>query len=151
MSSKHCKDRRKKRVSKTKTVRMPTTRFYGGGAFPDSVLKAEYIMYFGAGASIPLQDSDVDVIPLAALQIRAIEPPRFAEYLAFFLPKDNRDALLGDIVETYPKLRMRQGKRRADFWAYIQVFTSFWFLIGSKLIKAGIILWVGNWVRKFIK
>jgi hypothetical protein len=63
------------------------------------------------------------------------QPPKFAQYLAWLLPQVHRESLVGDLVEQYPKVRLKFGKRKADFWAYMQVITSVGALITTLISK----------------
>lgn len=63
-------------------------------------------------------------------------PPRFAEYLLYlFIPKLQRQNLLGDLQEEYLEVSERFGKKRATFWFYKQVGTSLWPLFRRSIIK----------------
>jgi hypothetical protein len=80
-------------------------------------------------------------------------PARFAEYLLYFLPKTTREPLLGDLEEEYREIYARFGKRKATIWYYVQVLYSYWPLLcraGKKLIKWGVLGWVGDAVRRLI-
>jgi len=80
-------------------------------------------------------------------------PPKFAEYLLYFLPKSDREPLLGDLEEVYHAIYHRYGNRHAWIWYHVQVIAAFWPLLRrafGKIIKLGIVGWVGNWVRRLI-
>jgi hypothetical protein len=90
------------------------------------------------------------------------QPPKWAEYLLYFLPKDRRESAIGDLEELYGKIYKRHGKRKAQLWCAAEVARSFWPLISSaikRLAKWGLIGGLGRllgqyfpweWVRRFI-
>lgn len=143
----------------------PTTKppvVYYGGKLPskktDSRLdnvQLSFFDLFGESQEIGVENPDVIQFYVHGnhefQKEKPVEPPRFAEYLAYLLPKGNRETLLGDLVETYPKLKAKQGKRRAWFWAYSQVGMSMWSLWGQTIIKWGLIAWLGEMIRKFTR
>jgi hypothetical protein len=81
-------------------------------------------------------------------------PPKFAEYLLYpLLPKKDRDPLLGDLEEEYQDIRRQFGARRAGFWYYWQVGASIGPLLVraiNKLVRWGILTWLGNVIRRLI-
>jgi hypothetical protein len=80
-------------------------------------------------------------------------PPRFAAYLLRFLPKEQRDALLGDLEEEYREIYAQHGRRQAWFWYWCQALTSFGPLLWRavrNLTKWGILAWLGDVVRRII-
>jgi hypothetical protein len=79
--------------------------------------------------------------------------PRFAEYLLYFLPKKDREPLLGDLEEEYYEVYKKFGKRKAHIWYYSQVAQSFWPLIIhciKKLSAWGLMGWLGSMIRRLI-
>lgn len=79
--------------------------------------------------------------------------PKFAEYLLYFLPKKERDPLLGDLEEEYHEVYPKFGRRKARIWYYGQVVQSFWPLIVRcirKLVALGVVGWLGNVIRRLI-
>lgn len=80
-------------------------------------------------------------------------PPRFAAYLLRFLPKEQRDALLGDLEEEYWEIYDQHGKRQAQVWYWCQALTSFGPLLWRavrNLTKWGVLAWLGDVVRRII-
>jgi hypothetical protein len=78
-------------------------------------------------------------------------PPLNAEYLLYLLLRgDEREALIGDLVEVYGQVLRRFGKRRADFWFCKQVFGSLWPLLRRTFLKISALVWLGRIVRRFI-
>ena len=80
-------------------------------------------------------------------------PPKFAEYLLYFLPKKDREPLLGDLEEEYHTICGRFGRSHGWWWYNFQVAISFWPLIvgaAKKLVKWGVLGWVGDLIRRVI-
>jgi hypothetical protein len=81
-------------------------------------------------------------------------PPMFAEYLLYLLlPKKEREPLLGDLEEEYHDIYRRFGCQHARFWYCWQVGASLWPLVTravKKLIKWGVLGWVGDLLRRVI-
>ena len=78
-------------------------------------------------------------------------PPFNAEYfLYFFLQRDERDVVIGDLVECYGQVFARFGKRRADNWFYKQVIGSLWPLFKRAVLKIGALVTLGRILRRFI-
>lgn len=139
----------------------PLAMFYGEGASlnePDNGRDAEQLSLFDFSGDSQAVEAEN---PIAAYVVRQgtiklteyepVEPPRFAEYLAYLLPKTHRESLLGDLVETYPKLKAKQGKWRAGFWAYAQVGMSMGSLWGQIIIRLIGIAWVSDMIRRFTR
>ncbi len=78
------------------------------------------------------------------------EPPTNAvRLLSLFLRGDEREAVIGDLVEKYRKKYHRLGKDKADRWIYGQVIWS----IFPLLIRMGkTVGWfiLGEWIKKHI-
>ncbi len=71
--------------------------------------------------------------------------------LYFFLPKEVRENLLGDLQEEYPEMRRKLGSRSAKWWLYKQVMTSLWPMLqtaGRDLAKWGLIGWFEEFIRR---
>lgn len=49
---------------------------------------------------------------------------KLAKYLLSFLPKKEREPLLGDLEEEYHEIFKKFGKRQAEIWCWCQVATS---------------------------
>lgn len=79
----------------------------------------------------------------------AEQPPKAAEYLArLLLPKANREALLGDLVEEYPGVVARFGVRRAKFDFWVHVLFSIFLLFRNAVVKWGLVGWVVELIRR---
>jgi hypothetical protein len=81
------------------------------------------------------------------------QSPQFAAYLLWYLPKEIREELIGDLEEAYRTIYNRFGRRKAVTWYYCQVGASFRpFAVrkAQRLIKLGAIGWVGEALRRFI-
>lgn len=77
------------------------------------------------------------------------EPPKSAEFLAYlFLPKSDREVLLGDLTEEYRSVVAKFGQRRAQFYFYKQVVWSIWPLARKAFIKWGLFGWVMELIRR---
>jgi hypothetical protein len=86
----------------------------------------------------------LDLVPL---------PPEFATYLLWYLPKKDREAVMGDLEEEFWIVYKRFGRRKAVIRYYYQVGASFWPYVvqaGKKLIKWGVMGWVGDLFRRII-
>jgi DNA-directed RNA polymerase specialized sigma24 family protein len=78
-------------------------------------------------------------------------PPFNAEYLLYmFLRRDERDAVIGDLIEAYVHIVDRFGKARADVWFYKQVVGSLWPLLKRAVLKIGALAWLGQVLRRLI-
>jgi len=54
-----------------------------------------------------------------------LQPPIRAEFALYLLLNGTeRDAAIGDLIERYPKVVKRYGKRKADLWVWSQVIRS---------------------------
>jgi hypothetical protein len=81
------------------------------------------------------------------------EPPWFAVYLLWFLPRKDREAVMGDLEEEFHEVRDAFGWGWAALWYYFQVGASFWpyaLSAAKKLIAWGVVGWVGQAIRRFI-
>jgi hypothetical protein len=79
------------------------------------------------------------------------EPPINAEYVLYlFLKREERESVIGDLVECYDRLFRRFGKRRADIWFYKQVGGSFFALLRRAVLRIGALVWLGRILRQFI-
>jgi hypothetical protein len=79
------------------------------------------------------------------------KPPLNAEYLLYiFLRREERDALIGDLVECYSLVFHRFGKRRADIWFYKQVAGSLFPLLRRALLRVGALVWLGRILRRLV-
>jgi hypothetical protein len=78
-------------------------------------------------------------------------PPFNAEYLLyFFLRKEEREIVIGDLVESYSQILGRFDKRRADIWFYKQAFGSVLPLLRRALLKIGALVWLGRILRRLV-
>jgi hypothetical protein len=78
-------------------------------------------------------------------------PPFNAEYLLYFLIRsEDRDAVIGDLIEGYGKVLERFNKRRADIWFYKQVGGSLFPLFRRALLRIGALVWLGRILRRLI-
>jgi hypothetical protein len=78
-------------------------------------------------------------------------PPFNAEYLLhFFLRREERDEVIGDLIESYAHILRRFSKRRADIWFYKQVAASLWPLFRRAVMKLVGLVWLGRFLRRLI-
>jgi transcriptional regulator with XRE-family HTH domain len=80
-------------------------------------------------------------------------PPEFATYLLWYLPKEIREVVVGDLEEEFYIVYDRFGRRKAAIWYYYQVGASFWPFAASavrKFVKWGVFGWVGDLIRRVI-
>lgn len=78
------------------------------------------------------------------------QPPELAAYLLRFLPKKDREAIIGDLEEEYTIVYRRFGLRKADRWFYWQVLASFWPSFKRAIVQLGALHWLGEVFRRFI-
>lgn len=78
-------------------------------------------------------------------------PPFNAEYLLYlFLGKEEREAVIGDLVECHRQMVRRFDKRRADIWFYKQVAGSLLPLLRRAVLRVGALVWLGRILRRLI-
>lgn len=80
-------------------------------------------------------------------------PPEFATYLLWYLPREHRKEVMGDLEEEFFIVYRRFGRRKATVWYYYQISASFWpFAVSGvkKLVKWGVFGWIGEALRRFI-
>ena len=78
-------------------------------------------------------------------------PPVNAEYVLYLLlQKEERTAVIGDLVECYSQMVQRFDKRRADIWFYKQVAGSLLPLLRRALLKIGAFIWLGRVLQRLI-
>jgi hypothetical protein len=80
-----------------------------------------------------------------------VNPPKNAELLLLlFVRRDEQDAVIGDLIERYRRLHQRLGKGRADLYAYGEVARSLYPFIKRLLFDTGLIVLLGQWIKKLI-
>jgi hypothetical protein len=88
---------------------------------------------------------------VSRLSDSASRPPFNAEYLLFlFVRREERDVVIGDLLECHHRMIHRFGKRRADFWFYKQVAGSLWPLFRRAVVRFGTVVWLGRILRRLI-
>jgi hypothetical protein len=75
------------------------------------------------------------------------EPPRRAEFLLWFLPRDQRNDVLGDLSEDYQLVLGRFGKRWANLWYWGKVILE----VGPFLREHILTRWLGELIKQFRK
>lgn len=79
-----------------------------------------------------------------------VNPPKNAELLLLLIVRsDERDAVIGDLIERYRRSHERLGRRRADLYAYGEVCRSLFPFI-RRLVGTGLIVLLGQWIKKLI-
>jgi hypothetical protein len=82
---------------------------------------------------------------------RLPRPPINAEYILYLLlRKEEREVVIGDLLECYGQMVRRFDKRRADIWFYKQVGGSLLPLLRRALLKIGALVWLGRILRRLI-
>lgn len=78
-------------------------------------------------------------------------PPRKAEYILYlFLRKDEREAVIGDLLENYSSNLKRFGARPAKLLLYTEVLRSLWPLFRRLATKVTGLLALGEWIRRHV-
>lgn len=129
-------------------IPVPTSRSYRDaiGVFADELLNLDRILagnsQNGLRCSLLKTISPITWIP---------QPPMNAEFiLHLLLRKDEREAVIGDLVERYVQKLERFGERRARLWFYCEVLRSVWPLLRRTVAKAGGLIAAGEWIRRHI-
>ena len=79
------------------------------------------------------------------------EPPARAELLLhLFLKADERDAVIGDLLERFAAKHKRFGDRAAHLWFYGEVFRSLWPLAKRTIAKISGVIALGEWIRRHV-
>lgn len=76
-------------------------------------------------------------------------PPINAEFVLYlFLGREERDAVIGDLIQDYGRILQRFGQRHADIWFYTQVIGSVWPFVRRALFRLGTFVWIGKLLRR---
>jgi len=68
------------------------------------------------------------------------KPPTSAEFIArLFIPRENRDAILGDLEEDYHKHVEKLGERRAKLIYWADVIRSIWPFVSAFVLKLSLL------------
>lgn len=82
---------------------------------------------------------------LRQMQLASSRPPFKAEYLLhLILPKEERAAVIGDLVEEYRYIHRRFDRRHADVWFYKQVSMSVWPFIRFTVSRIAAFVWLSR-------
>jgi hypothetical protein len=82
---------------------------------------------------------------------RIVRPPMNAEYVLYLLlRKEEREIVIGDLLECYSVMVHRFDKRRADIWFYKQVIGSIFPLLRRQVLRIGALVWLGRILRRLI-
>ncbi len=80
-----------------------------------------------------------------------MRPPFNAEYVLYLLLRsEDRDAVIGDLIQCYGKVLERFNKRRADIWFYKQVAGSVLPLLRQATFRIGALVWLGRILRRLV-
>ncbi|MCQ8118212.1 permease prefix domain 2-containing transporter [Methylomonas rosea] len=72
------------------------------------------------------------------------KPPKIAEYILYlFIPKANRNAILGDLEEDYREVYKKFGLKKAQFFYWWQLIISIWPFISAGILKLTKLLYNG--------
>ncbi len=89
--------------------------------------------------------------PDTLCEATAPRPPFNAEYILYLLlARDERDFVIGDLIEGYGEISTRFNKRRADLWFYKQVAGSLWPLLRRALLEIQALAWLGRILRRLV-
>jgi len=87
----------------------------------------------------------------ARTNVSPLRPPFNAEYLLYLLlRREDRDIVIGDLLEGYGEVLRRFNKRRADIWFYWQVASSLFPLLRRALFRIGVLVWLGQVLRRIV-
>lgn len=85
------------------------------------------------------------VVDLRPGRIGICSPPRRAEYMLWFLPRQQRDDVLGDLSEDYLLVLERFGERKANLWYWGKVLLE----VGPFLREHIFTTWLGELIKQF--
>ena len=86
---------------------------------------------------------------LADPPFKAPNLPASAEFLfCLFLEGDEFDVMVGDLTERYFRLLQQVGRRKADFYVYVEVARSLYHIMKRSVVKTGVMVLLGQWIRK---
>lgn len=134
MTKKRIKVRQKKRKANKKTLRdalslSTTAREHGYGVFAQDVVSYGMRAFHGG----------------------EVELPKAGEFLLYlFLSTLERDAIVGDLEEQFPKVQRKFGERAARVWFYNHIWFSLWPLLSQRIVKSGLLGWVFDLLRRFV-
>jgi hypothetical protein len=78
-------------------------------------------------------------------------PPINPEYILYLLLRRNeREVVIGDLIEGYGQVFQRFDKRSADIWFYKQVAGSLLPLLRRTLLRLGALVWLGRILRRLV-
>jgi hypothetical protein len=100
---------------------------------------------------IDLLRSSAQIVDDVQILIANSKPPINAEYvLHLVLGKEEREVVIGDLVEEYCYVIRRFGRKHADIWFYKQVIVSVWPFLRRAIGRAAAFLWLGRLLRRLI-
>lgn len=88
-----------------------------------------------------------------AASLPSSDPPQLAQYLLWYLPRNQREPVMGDLAEDFQRLVTHFGRRKAVVWYYAQVVMSFWPYLEralAKLLRWGVFGWIAEKFGRFI-
>jgi len=107
--------------------------------------------------TVELKSGSLGIVPVRSTppentsRSNLTRPPFNAEYVLYLLlRREERDEIVGDLIEAYGKVLKRFDKRRADMWFYKQVIGSLVPLFWRAVLRIGALVWVGRVLRRFI-
>lgn len=111
---------------------------------------------YGGTVAATLRSSTIELFTMQRAKVYLPtndQPPELGQYLLWYLPRKDREAIEGDLEEEFREVHDRFGRRKAVAWYYFQVGASFWpyaVRTGQKLLKWGVLGAVGGVIRRFI-
>jgi hypothetical protein len=79
------------------------------------------------------------------------EPPLKAEFiLHIFVRREERDAIIGDLIERYGRMYKRFGERRTKIWFYSEIARSVWPFTKHVIGRISGLIVLGEWIRRYI-
>ncbi len=110
-----------------------TREIYKGNLDPKSIAEIQTFVERQIDISLKLRNKSV---AFGIEETKLYQPPKIAEYLLFlFIPKQNRNAVLGDLEEDYHLAFEKYGLKKAQFFYWWQVVRSIWPLISAVVLK----------------
>jgi hypothetical protein len=92
-----------------------------------------------------------EIISDLRLLVDNSRPPVNAEYvLHLVLGKEEREVIIGDLVEEYGRIMQRFGQGHADIWFYKQVILSVWPLLRRAVARVAAFVRLGRLLRRLI-
>lgn len=90
-----------------------------------------------------------NVVEQVRTSVADSRPPTRAEYVLYLvLGKQEREAVIGDLVEEYGCILQRFGKTKADICFCKQVIWSLWPFLRQAFVRIASLVWIGSLIRR---